>query len=113
MLVALTHRCTALEQERDGLKDKVSELSTAVADANLAKTELKQQLKFTATDRDEAVRHNLKLQSKLSFLEEDYAGLQQVNKEAVKELNETKAQVERLTKEAGQLAATVEKLESR
>lgn len=106
-------RCTALEQERDRLKEKVSELSATVADASDTKTQLKQQLKTSTADRDEAVRHNLKLQSKLSSLEEDYAGLQQVNQEAVRQLEESKAQVDRLTKEAGQLTALVEKLEGR
>lgn len=113
VLLLNTFRCTAVEQERDHLREKLSELSTSVADANLAKTELKQQLKSLASDRDEAVRHNLKLQSKLSALEEDYAGLSQVNKEAVRELNESKTQLDKLTKEADQLAAVVEKLESR
>lgn len=113
LLLLYPCRCTALEQERNDLKEKVSDLSQAVADSNLAKTELKQQLKSTSADRDEAVRHNLKLQSKLSSLEDDYSGLIQVNKEAMRELDESRAQVDKLNKEAGQLSALVEKLENR
>lgn len=64
-------------------------------------------------ERDAAVGYNLNLQGKLSSLEEDYAGLLQINRRAMKQLNKSTSQADMLSKEIEQLAACVKQLENR
>lgn len=64
-------------------------------------------------ERDAAVRYNLKLQGKLSSLEEDYAGLLQINRRAMKQLTESTTQADMLSKEVEHLRTCVERIENR
>jgi chromosome segregation ATPase len=55
-------RCTAIEQERSALTDKLGALTTAVTEGQQAQSKLRYRLQQMESDRDEAVRHNLNLQ---------------------------------------------------
>lgn len=87
--------------------------AAAAADSNLALKELKHLLEDAAAERDAALRQNLEFQAKLSSLQQDYVGLQQVNKEAMKQLDDSNAQVGKLSKENEQLVTRVKQLENR
>lgn len=87
--------------------------AVAAADSNLALKELKQLLEDAAAERDAALRQNLEFQAKLSSLQQDYVGLKQVNKEAMKQLDDSNAQVGKLSKENEQLVTRVKQLENR
>lgn len=87
--------------------------AVAAADSNLALKELKQLLEDAAAERDAALRQNLEFQAKLSSLQQDYVELQQVNKEAMKQLDDSNAQVGKLSKENEQLVTRVKQLENR
>lgn len=49
-------RCTAIEQERSALTDKVDALTTAVAEGQEAQSKLRQQLSEAWAEKDAAVR---------------------------------------------------------
>uniref|UniRef100_A0A383W6N0 Uncharacterized protein n=1 Tax=Tetradesmus obliquus TaxID=3088 RepID=A0A383W6N0_TETOB len=109
----LVLRCTAVEQDRAGLQEQLAQASAAAAEGDAARGRLKSELKQAIADRDEAVRLNLKLQGKLTALEDSHAALSANYKEAQAALEQSRGEAARLGKEAGQLAAAAERLEDR
>eukprot|EP00775_Hariotina_reticulata_P006174 gene6174-6412_t len=105
-------RCTAIEQERSALTDKVGALTTAVAEGQEAQSKLRHRLQQMESDRDEAVRHNLNLQRKLTTLEEGHSALSSAHKEQAAALEASMSQAAQLVKENKQLHATAEKLQA-
>ncbi|KAF6255665.1 hypothetical protein COO60DRAFT_1627449 [Scenedesmus sp. NREL 46B-D3] len=109
----LVLRCTAVEQDRAALQDLLAQANAAAAEGDAARAKLKAELRHALADRDEAVRLNLKLQGKLTELEDGHAALQGSFRESQAALELARGEAGRLGKEAGQLAALVEKLEGR
>eukprot|EP00775_Hariotina_reticulata_P006175 gene6175-6413_t len=63
-------RCTAIEQERLALTDKLGALTTAVAEGQEAQSKLRQQLSEACAEKEAAVRQSLELQTQLALLQE-------------------------------------------
>ncbi|WIA21152.1 hypothetical protein OEZ85_005462 [Tetradesmus obliquus] len=109
----LVLRCTAVEQDRAGLQEQLAQAHAAAAEGDAARGRLKSELRQALADRDEAVRLNLKLQGKLTALEDSHAALSANYKDSQAALEKSRDEAAWLAKDAGQLAAAVERLEAR
>jgi len=116
----LLGRCTHLEQERDKLHKKISDLTTSKTAAETTNKTLVTKVTQLEADRDEAMRYNLNWQKKYASLEEQHSDLQGLYDAAVTAraeaelgLEGVRAEKAALGREVDKLAGAMEKLEGK